>query len=236
MAFQVSAGFVPLGGNTVYTRASLLREAGGWPDSPTEDCAAGVLLCTRYGAKVVAAYSPELATREEVPGAVFNKEIGSLFWQRVRWLHGIFQELVLGNWVEMPTMRQRLLAGYILATPILQAISCSLIPLALLSIFLLKLPIGLTMYMFAPLIPTALTVVSMLAGVRTFGRDYGQKVRLRHYASILFLTPVYQVILAMAAVVGVAKYLRGDKGWYKTARLNEHRTQTGDTAGRRAAA
>ncbi len=28
MAFQVSAGFVPLGGNTVYTRASLLRAAG----------------------------------------------------------------------------------------------------------------------------------------------------------------------------------------------------------------
>lgn len=232
MAFQVSAGFVPLGGNTVYTRASLLREAGGWPDSPTEDCAAGVLLCTRYGAKVVAAHSPELATREEVPGAVFNKEIGSLFWQRVRWLQGIFQELVQGNWLEMPTMRQRLLAGYILATPILQAVSCSLIPLALLAIFLLKLPIGLTMYMFTPLIPMALTIVSMLAGVRKFGLDYGQKVRIRHYASILFLTPLYQVILAMAAIVGVAKYLRGDKGWYKTARLNEHRAQTAAPATR----
>jgi glycosyltransferase XagB len=79
------------------------------------------------------------------------------------------------------------------------------------------------MFMFAPLIPMGLTIVSMLAGVRRFGRDYGQKVRLRHYASILFLTPVYQVILAMAAVVGVIKYLRRDKGWYKTARMNEHR-------------
>jgi cellulose synthase/poly-beta-1,6-N-acetylglucosamine synthase-like glycosyltransferase len=236
MAFQVNAGFVPLGGNTVYTRGSLLRAAGGWPDSPTEDCAAGVLLCTRYGARVVAAHSPELATREEVPGAIFNKEIGSLFWQRVRWLQGIFQELVQGNWLDMPTTRQRLLAGYILATPILQAISCSLIPLAVLTIFLLKLPIGLTMYMFTPLIPMALAIVSMLAGVRTFGRDYGQKVRMRHYASILLLTPVYQVILAMAAVVGVVKYLRRDKGWYKTARLNEHRQQTTDPAAGRAAA
>ena len=34
MAFQVSAGFVPLGGNTVYTRASLLRAAGGWAGQP----------------------------------------------------------------------------------------------------------------------------------------------------------------------------------------------------------
>jgi len=223
MAFQVSAGFVPLGGNTVYTRASLLRAAGGWPDSPTEDCAAGVLMCTRYGAKVVAAHSPELATREEVPGAVFNKKVGSLFWQRVRWLQGIFQELVQGNWLGMPTTRQRLLAGYILATPILQALSCSLIPVAIATVFVLKMPIGLTMFMFAPLVPMALTIVSMLAGVRRFGRDYGQKVGFRHYASILFLTPVYQVILAMAAVVGVIKYLRRDKGWYKTARMNEHR-------------
>ena len=223
MAFQVSAGFVPLGGNTVYTRASLLRAAGGWPDSPTEDCAAGVLMCTRYGAKVVAAHSPELATREEVPGTVFNKKAGSLFWQRVRWLQGIFQELVQGGWLDMPTMRQRLLAGYILATPILQAVSCSLIPVAIATVFVLKMPIGLTMFMFAPLIPMALTIVSMLAGVRKFGHDYRQKVRLRHYASILFLTPLYQVILAMAAVMAVVKYLRRDKGWYKTARMNEHR-------------
>ena len=35
MAFQVNAGFVPLGGNTVYTRASLLLQSGrlaGQPD------------------------------------------------------------------------------------------------------------------------------------------------------------------------------------------------------------
>jgi cellulose synthase/poly-beta-1,6-N-acetylglucosamine synthase-like glycosyltransferase/putative flippase GtrA len=230
MAFQVSAGFVPLGGNTVYTRTSLLREAGGWPASPTEDCAAGVLMCTQYGAKVVAAYSPALATREEVPGAVFNKEIGSLFWQRVRWLQGIFQELVQGQWLRMPTPRQQLLAGYILAAPMLQAFSCALVPVALVTVFVLKVPIALAMFMFTPLIPMALAIISMLAGVRAFGHDYGQRVRLRHYASILFLTPVYQVILAMAAVVAVGKYLRGDKGWYKTGRLNQHRSQDQDTA------
>jgi glycosyltransferase XagB len=88
------------------------------------------------------------------------------------------------------------------------------------------------MFMFAPLIPMALTIVSMLAGVRKFGRDYGQKVRLRHYASILFLTPVYQVILAMAAVAGVVKYLRRDKGWYKTARMNEHRAPDAEPTAR----
>jgi hypothetical protein len=99
---------------------------------------------------------------------------------------------------------------------------------ALATVFVLKVPIALAMFMFTPLIPMALAIISMLAGVRAFGHDYGQRVRLRHYASILFLTPVYQVILAMAAVVAVGKYLRGDKGWYKTGRLNQHRSQ--DTA------
>ncbi len=108
-----------------------------------------------------------------------------------------------------------MLAGYILATPILQALSCALIPVAIATAFVLKMPIGLTMFMFAPLVPMGLTIVSMLAGVRKFGRDYGQKVKFRHYASILFLTPVYQVILAMAAMVGVVKYLRRDRGWYR---------------------
>ena len=230
MAFQVNAGFVPLGGNTVYTRASLLRRADGWPASPTEDCAAGVLMCTLYDAKVVAAYSPMLATREEVPGALFNKETGSLFWQRVRWLQGIFQELVEGTWLLLPTRRQRTLAGYILASPILQAFSCALTPVALASVFLLKMPISLAMFMFAPLIPMTLAITSMLTGIRKFGQDYGQKVRAGNYASILFLTPVYQIILAMAAVVAIAKYIRGDKGWYKTARLNEHRSPTARNA------
>jgi cellulose synthase/poly-beta-1,6-N-acetylglucosamine synthase-like glycosyltransferase/putative flippase GtrA len=236
MAFQVSAGFVPLGGNTVYTRANLLRRAGGWPNSPTEDCAAGVLMCTQYGAKVVAAHSPELATREEVPGAIFNKKIGSLFWQRVRWLQGIFQELVQGSWLKMPTLRGRLLAGYILAAPILQALSCALIAAAIFTALALKMPIALAMFMFAPLIPMALTIVSMCTGLRSFGRDYGQKIRIRHFASIVLLTPVYQVILALAAAVAVFKHYRGDKGWYKTGRLNQHRTQAAVEPAERGAA
>ena len=51
-------------------------------------------------------------------------------------------------------------------------------------------------------------------------KGQGQKL-----ASILFLTPVYQIILGTAAVVAVAKHLRGDNSWYKTARLNEHRAR-----------
>lgn len=224
MLFQVDAGFVPLGGNTVFVRADLARAAGGWPSTPTEDCAMGVLLCSRFGARVVAAFSPRLATREEVPPTIFHRKQGSLFWQRVRWLEGIFGELMRGYWLHMPTFRQKMLAGYILASPLLQAISCVLLPLALISAFVLKVPEGLTLFLYLPLIPLCVTMVSMLLALAQFGRSYRQKVRIGHFASILFLTPLYQVILAAAAVWAVYRHYWGDGTWYRTGRGNAHRT------------
>jgi cellulose synthase/poly-beta-1,6-N-acetylglucosamine synthase-like glycosyltransferase len=223
MLFQVQAGFVPLGGNTVFIRTELIRRAGGWPCTPTEDCAIGVLLCSQYGARVVAAYGPDLATREEVPATVFNKDKGSIFWQRVRWLDGIFQELVRGSWLRMPTLRKKILAGYILAAPILQSVSCALLPVALITAVALKVPESLALYTFVPVIPIAFTMMAMLSGLRQFGRDFGQQIRVRHYASILFLTPLYQTVLAAAAAVAIYKYLSGDKSWYRTGRSMEHR-------------
>ena len=63
----------------------------------------------------------------------------------------------------------------------------------------------------------------MITGLHEFGRDHHQQVRVRHYASILFLTPIYQILLAIAAATAVCKYLRGDKTWYRTGRSMEHR-------------
>jgi hypothetical protein len=57
MAYQADAGFVPLGGNTVFVYRRLLEEAGGWPLTLTEDCSLGVLLSTQFSAKVATAYS-----------------------------------------------------------------------------------------------------------------------------------------------------------------------------------
>ncbi|MGN6523705.1 MAG: glycosyltransferase, partial [Actinomycetes bacterium] len=91
MAFHASTGFVPLGGNTVFVRRELLERAGGWPLSITEDCALGVRLSTQFGAKVATAYSARLTTREEAPPSIFNKETGSLFWQRDRWVRGFLE-------------------------------------------------------------------------------------------------------------------------------------------------
>jgi cellulose synthase/poly-beta-1,6-N-acetylglucosamine synthase-like glycosyltransferase len=223
MAYQVDAGFVPLGGNTVFVYRDLLSAAGGWPQTLTEDCALGVVLATRFGAKVAAAYSADLSTREESPPTIFNKQRGALFWQRDRWVRGFVTELAGGTWLKMPTVKGRVLAGYILATPLLQAICGILLPFAIVTALLAKAPIGLTLFMFAPLVPLGIALLTQVVGLREFTRAYERKASLWHYASLLVLTPLYQALLMAAAAVAVYKYARGDTRWYKTGRAAEHR-------------
>jgi glycosyl transferase family 2 len=223
MAYQADVGFVPLGGNTVFVYRSLLEEAGGWPDTLTEDCALGVVLAVEHRATVAAAYSAELATREESPPTIFNKKLGALFWQRDRWVRGFVTELAGGRWLKMPTLRRRALAGYFLANPVLQALSAVLLPFAATTAVAVKAPIGLTLLMFAPLVPLGITVLSQLVGLRQFTRSYRLKARIWHYASVLFLAALYQLILAAAAAVALYKYGKGDTRWYKTGRAAEHR-------------
>ncbi|WP_433075477.1 glycosyltransferase family 2 protein [Dactylosporangium sp. CA-052675] len=223
MFYQVRTGFVPLGGNTVFIRRALLEKAGGWPDNLTEDCALGVLLCTRYGAKVVAAYEPELATREEVPQTIANKRAGSLFWQRVRWNQGFLSILLEGRWSALPTLRQRVLAGYILATPFLQAFSALLLPLSIATIVWLKVPVFVAMLMYAPFLPILITLATQVVGLREFARSYRQKVLWRHYAFLLAGAPVYQWVLMGAAFWAVWQHIDGNTTWHKTAHGGHHR-------------
>jgi len=227
MAFHASTGFVPLGGNTVFVRRELLERAGGWPLSITEDCALGVRLTAEFGAKVATAYSAKLTTREEAPPSIFNKEIGSLFWQRDRWIRGFVEQLIAGRWLKMPTLRQRLFAGYILATPILQAISFFLLPTTIILGLVVSTPVGLAMLMFTPYIPIGLTMVTQLIGLHDFCEKYDTRASKWHYVSLVFLTPLYQTVLCGAAAVAVYKYATGDKTWYKTGRANVHRAVPG---------
>ena len=68
--YQARAGFIPLGGNTVFVRRSWLDAAGGWDENClAEDCDLGVRLSARR-ARTVVAYTPALATREETPETI----------------------------------------------------------------------------------------------------------------------------------------------------------------------
>jgi glycosyltransferase XagB len=219
--FHARKRFIPLGGNTVFVRTEVLRAVGGWdPDCLAEDCELGVRLSS-LGATVAVAYDPELVTREETPAS-----LRAFLKQRTRWNQGFLQVLRKGEWRRLPTRRQRLLARYTLAMPFLQAFIGLLIPLSLSAMVLLKAPVVAALLSFVPLTPALVVLVVEIVGLGEFCRNYGFRPRLRDYLRLVLATPLYHLLLTTAAVRAVARELRGNQGWEKTAHVGAHRAVT----------
>ena len=217
--FHANQEFIPLGGNTVFTKTDLLRRHGGWDaECLAEDCEIGVRLSTA-GARIVVAYDPEAVTREETPDT-----IPSLIKQRTRWDQGFLQVLRKGEWRRLPSRRQRVLARYTLAMPFLQAATGLLLPLSLIAMVLVKVPVWVTLVSFLPLTPTLVTLAVESAGLSDFGREFGVRIRARDYARLVLGTFPYQMMLAFAALRSVWREARGQGGWEKTSHANVHRT------------
>ncbi|MFF2942492.1 glycosyltransferase [Streptomyces niveus] len=215
-------GFIPLGGNTVFVRTDVLRDAGGWdPDCLAEDCDLGVRLSSS-GKKVVVAYDSDMVTREETPGSLM-----SLLKQRTRWNQGFLQVYRKNDWRQLPTPGQRLLARYTLMTPFFQAITGVVIPLNVAIALVLDVPVGIAFITFLPAVTALVTFVFELVGLHDFGRQYGLKVRFAHYLKLVVGGPFYQVLLAGAAVRAVWREQRGRRDWELTSHVGAH--LTGDT-------
>jgi cellulose synthase/poly-beta-1,6-N-acetylglucosamine synthase-like glycosyltransferase len=214
--FHAAAGFIPLGGNTVFVRRDWLERAGGWDERClAEDCDLGSRLSS-LGARTLVAYSPQLVTREETP-----ESVRALVRQRTRWNQGFLQVLRKGEWKRLP-VRARLLAAYTLAFPFLQAASALVLPLAIATILWHKLPILLALLSFLPYVPLAAILVVELLGLAEFGREFELRPRLRHYALLMVGLIPYQLLLAVAASRAVCREIRGICNWEKTAHVGAH--------------
>lgn len=220
-AFHADKEFMPLGGNTVFIRIEMLQKAGGWPTTLTEDCSLGVLLSTRFNAKTAVYYEPRLATQEETPDS-----LKSLFRQRVRWNQGFYHEWRKGVWRELPTLQQRLLAAYVLLSPVLLAWSTIMMVAALSAATLLDAPVGLVMLMYIPLVPMLLLLALNVVFLYDFGKAFDRKVRIRSYAVMFATYFLYQVVLNAAALWSIIRELRGDSSWQKTSHSGLHRRET----------
>ena len=217
--FHAQARFIPLGGNTVFIRTTVLRDADGWDATClAEDCELGVRL-SAVGASVAVAYDPEVATREETPGS-----LPSLYRQRTRWSQGFLQVLRKGAWRELPTSRQRLLARYTLAMPFLQACSGVMVPVSVVLVLFAKVDPLITLVTFLPLVPTLVTLAVEVAGLSDFGRQYGIRLGSRDYLRLVLGAFPYQVLLSGAAIRAALRELRGERNWEKTAHANAHRS------------
>lgn len=211
------AGFIPLGGNTVFTKRALLVEVGGWDgDCLAEDCEIGVRLSS-MGKKIVCAYDGALTTQEEAPTS-----IQALVKQRTRWSLGFMQVLSKGDWRKLPTRAERFHAWWTLSQQHAVALSGLLLPIAVITALWLKMPDLVVLLTFLPLVPTALTLVFELLVLHEFGQHMAFRVRRRDYVTVIVSYPVYSLLLAAATCRAVWKYLTKDFAWEKTEHIGAH--------------
>ncbi|MEU3049365.1 glycosyltransferase [Streptomyces sp. NPDC006984] len=217
-------GFIPLGGNTVFVRTAVLREADGWdPECLAEDCDLGVRLSS-VGKKVVVAYDSDMVTREETPGTLM-----SLLKQRTRWNQGFLQVYRKKDWRQLPTRGQRMLARYTLMSPFMQAFTGVIIPVNVGIALFLDVPAGIAVVTFLPLITALVTFVFEVVGLHDFGVAYGLRVRFVHYVKLILGGPFYQLMLAGAAVRAVWREKTGRNEWELTSHVGAHLTDLTET-------
>lgn len=218
MHFFASQGAVPLGGNTVFFRASDLREVGGWDEHGlTEDADLGIRL-SLLGKRFDVMYDPAHVTREEVPHST-----KAFVKQRTRWNQGFIQIIQKKDWLRLPQLRQIILIGYVLTAPTYMAMVIASAPLLILAGALIKLPVLVSLFSFLPLLLAAVMLLISVIGLREFGADQRLRIRPWHYLSLVLSFFPYQGLLLVSAVRAMLREFRGHRGWEKTAHTGRHR-------------
>jgi cellulose synthase/poly-beta-1,6-N-acetylglucosamine synthase-like glycosyltransferase len=216
--FHARAGMIPLGGNTVFVRRDLLERVGGWDENClTEDADIGVRL-SALGEPIRVVYDPERVTREETPDSV-----GSWIRQRTRWNQGFVYVMRKGDWIRLPTWRQRLLALYTFSYPILQSALLMLWPTVVLGVLLIKAPLPVALASFLPLYALFFQFVVHMVGAAAFAREYRQRLPVRTAVGMAFTFLPYQWMLGVSALRALYRELEVRLGWEKTHHSGAHR-------------
>lgn len=210
-------GFIPLGGNTVFVRRELLVAVGGWdPDCLAEDCDLGVRL-SALRKRIVVAYSADLVTREEAPGS-----LAAVVRQRTRWSLGFMQVYAKGDWRALPFGRERLNAWWTLTQQQFMAFAGLCVPVSIMIAVFGDFSLAVTLVTFIPLVPTLAMIALEVCMLREFGRDHGYPIRVVDYLKLVAGAPLYQLVLALAAVRAVVKFWQRDFAWEKTVHTGSH--------------
>jgi cellulose synthase/poly-beta-1,6-N-acetylglucosamine synthase-like glycosyltransferase len=218
MHYHAEAGMVPLGGNTVFIRRDLLVGTGGWDEGClTEDADIGIRL-SAAGVPTRILYDDRYVAREETPPS-----LSQFIKQRTRWDQGFLQVLGKGEWRELPTLRQRLLALYTLSSPLLQALTALYVPISLGLLFFVKVPTLVAIISTLPLYALILQFVISLVGLFEFTAIHGLRASFLSPLWLLLAYLPYQWLLGLAAFRAVWRQARGVNTWEKTAHIGAHR-------------
>lgn len=218
LQYFASVGIIPLGGNTVFFRKESLEQIEGWDETClTEDADIGIRL-SLMGAKMRIVYDEKHVTQEESPLSVTT-----FIKQRTRWNQGFMQVLLKGEWLHLPKFSQRFLAGYILCSPLLQALMFMYIPISLLFAFYMKFPVWLVLLSSAPFYLLLLLIITNNIGFYIFTKDYKLKFSILSAFQILVAFIPFQLILGFSALRAIKRLIDQNNGWEKTHHTNEHR-------------
>lgn len=224
MFYQISHGFVPLGGNTVFIETNTVHRYGGWrPKRLTEDFDFGARMSTDKSIIFAAAWTPELATQEHTPPRIFKK--GGWLLQRVRWDQGFIEVLGDGMWAKLPTLRQKAMALYISSMPLIQAFNGVMLPICLIGALSLKAPVLLVLMMFIPFVFIVLSLALQIMALREFSVEFGIRASPRHYISLVLGFFPYQILLAIAALYSIYRHKAKNVEWAHTSRSVIHHTK-----------
>jgi cellulose synthase/poly-beta-1,6-N-acetylglucosamine synthase-like glycosyltransferase/putative flippase GtrA len=232
MGWMAAHDFLLLGGNTLFIRSDLLEYVGGWPLGLTEDAWLGIRLSAilkQLGLRIMTVPHDQFASREQTPMALWP----DWFKQRRRWLQGHIEVKLSGDWRELPTLRQRLLAWETLSMPAFQALAGIILPVSLLTIFLIKVPVPAVM---GASVPAAYTVVYSIAVAWIywkFCRAFDRRVSLWHLSVLIVTLPFYQLCLSLAAMSAIVRNILGNDAWDITSKdkrkVIQHLELSGDT-------
>ena len=218
--YHAKNGAITLGGNTVFFKKELIERLGGWDETNlTEDADIG-LRVSSMGEKVRVVYDDRYVTKEETPPT-----LQSFIKQRTRWCQGFMQTLSKGTWKLMPNRRQRFLAWYTLAFPHVQAMLGFYLPVALLSAFVLSVPVPVAMLSWLPVLLLGAHFVMSVVGLFEFTAAHGLKAGPGTVLKMALTWFPYQMVLSYAAGRALYRQLKGATNWEKTAHVGAHRTE-----------
>lgn len=216
--YHAKEGIIPLGGNTIFFTRPIVDLIGGWDElCLTEDADIGIRL-SQMGERVRVVYEDEYVTKEETPPTV-----NQFIKQRTRWNQGFLQVLKSGVYWPLP-LKQRFLAVYTLATPVIQAITALYLPISIYTIIFVKVTPLLAMIMWLPAYMLIAQYIINLVGLHEFAEAHGYKLARWTWLKLLVVFYPYQVLLGVSALRGVYRDLKGVNNWEKTQHVNAHRS------------
>lgn len=227
-AFTHGLHVTPLGGNTVFFKREWLdrlaaqdTEQGyrAWDEyCLTEDADIGIRL-TAMGARIQIVYEARQATQEETPA-----NVDQFIKQRTRWSQGFYEIFFKGDWRRLPTLKQRVGAVYILLNSLLQGGIIFFLPFGLFIWATQVVPVGIAILSWMPIYLLFIQLTVNLIGIREFTQAYGLKLPFLFRLRMVIYYYPYQLLLSIAAVRAMIRFVTNQSSWEKTEHANLHRT------------